>query len=210
MCAENPGHTDDYVTSGKIISIGGIYAASPERGSGNTPATGDNLPQAIAKQLRSSSLDEQLASIGFDQKITDQRVLDQVICAHAFLVKQIRFATEQWPGENRDKDKWKARNQTSFASKYLHFHRPNAFPIMDSLARAGLNCAGRKGAFPTYSKFCETFLEHVLVLNSPWTPRDIDTVLVKNGRKHGQRTCTFGCKICNATKKPPNSTAKPA
>lgn len=144
MCRDNPAHSDPYVTSGKITAVGRIYAAAPERGAGSGREPG-SLSHAIAIRLANSPLDERLDAIAFADRFSDANRA-QIVQAQQFFVDEVARATRGWSVSGDDAD-WSPRNQASFASKYLHFHRPNAFPIMDSYAKAGLACAGLKGPF---------------------------------------------------------------
>ncbi|MFV2035546.1 MAG: hypothetical protein ACC631_10660 [Halocynthiibacter sp.] len=200
MCRDNNDHKSAYVTSGKVLAIGRIYAASPERGAGRIRPGGIPLLQAIGEKLSGSSLDGLLGDIDPSNWITDHGLLDAIVETHEFLVDAIKAATTAWPAEGR-KEGWKPRNQGSFASKYLHFHRPNAFPIMDSFAKAGLKCVGQNGAFNTYEKFCKAFVLHACTQDKNWTPRSIDTELVRRGRIHKDTKPGETCTCCDYKKK---------
>lgn len=200
MCRDNNDHESAYVTSGKVLAIGRIYAASPERGAGKIGPDGIPLSQAIGEKLRVLELDCLLRKIGFSRRIADDGLLDTIVKTHEFLVDAIKTATIDWPAEGRS-ESWKARNHVSFASKYLHFHRPNAFPIMDSFAKAGLNCVGQKGSFNTYNNFCSAFVLHACKQDTNWTPRSIDTELVRRGRIHKDTKPGDTCKCCVYQKK---------
>ncbi len=196
MCAADIDHADTYISSGKIIAIGRIYAASPERGAGKAPAEGSAVHQAIAEQLKSKELDRKIKSIDFEKKICNPDILTQVVEAHTFLVDEIVKAIEKWRVDNKYHTKPAPRRHTSFASKYLHFHRPNAFPIMDSLAKTGLRCAGQSKTFRDYKHFCEVFLIHANQRGRDWAPRSVDTCLVKRGRIHAGTKKNNVCDIC--------------
>lgn len=192
MCRDYPAHGDPYVTAGKITAIGRIYAAAPERGAGSGRKPG-SLSHAIAVRLANSPLDERLNAIAFADRFSEANT-GQIVEAHRLLVDEVAYATRGW-SISGDDGAWSPRNQTSFASKYLHFHRPNAFPIMDSYAKAGLACAGVKGPFSTYKQFCAGIVNHVEKQDGGWTPRSIDTDLVFRGRAHLDRTGTL-CRQC--------------
>ncbi|MBY0613392.1 MAG: hypothetical protein K2P80_14530 [Beijerinckiaceae bacterium] len=192
MCRDNPAHGDAYVTAGKITAIGRIYAAAPERGAGSGRETG-LLADAIAARLVNSPLDEGLQAIAISDGFSESNRA-QVVAAHQLLVDEIAIATFGW-SKSFDNEGWLPRTQGSFASKYLHFHRPNAFPIMDSYAKAGLVCVGLNGPFDTYELFCAGFARHVEKRVAGWTPRSIDTALVIRGRAHQDRTST-SCRAC--------------
>lgn len=192
MCRDNPAHGDPYVTAGKITAIGRIYAAAPERGAGSGREPG-SLSHAIAVRLANSPLDERLDAIAFAERFSELNRA-RVVEAQRLLVDEVARATRGWSISGDDGD-WSPRNQASFASKYLHFHRPNAFPIMDSYAKAGLACAGLKGPLGTYEQFCASIARHVERQDPGWTPRSIDTDLVLRGRAHLDRTGSL-CREC--------------
>lgn len=179
MCRDFPAHCNPHVTAGKISAIGRIYAASPERGAGKGKGP---LAKAIARQLQASSLDSKIAEIAFADRLSDA-LLAKVVSAHEFLVQEISDATKGW-SENGKNTSWEPRRHHSFASKYLHFHRPNAFPIMDKYAKAGLLDFGMKGAHRDYQSFCSAFLEYAGKQNSDWTPRSLDPDLVVRGQNY--------------------------
>lgn len=194
MCRDNPAHGDPYVTAGKITAIGRIYAAAPERGAGSGRKPG-SLSHAIAARLSNSPLDERLDAITFNERFSKANQA-QIVEMHRLLVVEVAHATRGWSIMGDD-SAWSPRNQASFASKYLHFHRPNAFPIMDSYAKAGLACAGLKGPFGTYEQFCAGIARHVEGQDLGWTPRSIDTDLVTRGRAHLDQTDSL-CRKCGA------------
>lgn len=193
MCQANPAHSDPYVTAGKITAIGRIYAAAPERGAGRGREAG-SLADVIARHLAASPLDAQLEAIPFAERFSDS-IQNQVVETHKLLVQAIVKATLEWTTATYDPN-WSPRSQASFSSKYLHFHRPNAFPIMDSYAKAGLACAGVKGQLNTYERFCDGIARHVDGEDSGWTLRSMDSALVDRGRKHSDRS-GLHCSVCN-------------
>lgn len=194
MCRANPSHNDPYVAAGKITAIGRIYAAAPERGAGLGREPG-SLANFIAMRLANSTLDAMLEAITFADRFSESNRA-RVVEVHQFLVDEIAHATRDWSIAANDED-WSPRNQASFSSKYLHFHRPNTFPIMDSFAKAGLLCAGLVGPFDTYEQFCAGFARHAERQNPEWTPRSIDIDLVLRGRKHLDRAGP-SCRECGA------------
>lgn len=182
MCKENPGHDDPIVTAGKIDAIGRIYAASPERGAGTEGLAPVTVVRAIAERLAKSNLDDRIRGIDFGQRISPE-LRTQVSELHKMLVDEIVGATGDWSKKNSTAG-WKPRRHDSFASKYLHFHRPNAFPIMDKFAKNGLLGAGERGAFGGYKSFCRAFLKYAEKQGPNWTPRSLDPDLVEKGRQH--------------------------
>jgi hypothetical protein len=189
MCLDYPGHDDPYVTAGKIITIGRVYAASPERGAGVAVAEGTPLLRTmIAQRFREICLHEVLNSIGFETRFS-AHIAQEVVNVHGLVNATVGATIRAWNGR-RDE----AFARESFASKYLHFHRPNAFPILDRYSREGV-----RRTFPRhragelipangntgYARFCELVLRFVAQPNiaSDWTPRSIDSALMIAGNR---------------------------
>lgn len=178
MCRDKPMHDDAWVTAGKILTIGRVYSASPERGAGKARDKSTSLFEHIGNKLAASNIDARIKGINFDDRITTQSVLTKVCEAHSDLVRLIRSAATQWNGGSVSPKK-----QHSFASKYLHFHRPNAFPLMDSIAKKGLKTAKVKGASSgCYRRYCLAVLEYSAKFDEEWYPRKIDAELLKLGK----------------------------
>ncbi len=193
-CRDNFTHTSPYVIAGKITAIGRIYAASPERGAGKGKNLRVGLSDAIGIQLAQSKLDEKLSLICFEEKFS-AKLIDSVAEIHTHLVGEIRDAIFRWSELASDQN-WKPRSHRSFASKYLHFHRPNLFPIMDSLARAGLSKLEPKAGWGDYKQFCVAIGEYIDKIPPDWTLRSLDTMLVSIGRGHsGNQSAGCGCNV---------------
>ncbi len=185
MCLKFPENECAYVIAGKVTAIGRIYAAPPARGAGKAIPNGKPLEREIGERLAASKLGRLLSEIEPLDRISEKGVFDKVVKAHEYLVEEISAATGAWKDVIR-KENWTPKNQPSFASKYLHFHRPNAFPIMDSFAKKGLRVESVSGSFSNYRLFCEGILRYSNISNKHgdnWTPRGLDTELVKAGRE---------------------------
>lgn len=193
MCRDHPHHDDPYVTAGKVLAIGRIYAASPERGAGKAQPDAGLLGEAIGRALRDSELDAKLDAIPFQARLAPAMV-PELVNAHKLVVDEVSRATKKWSIKATTKT-WEPRTHISFASKYLHFHRPNAFPIYDQYVRAGLQCANGKGA-STYEGVCRGVLKAMARTSGDWTPRSIDTWLVIMGKAHQLRT-EATCPYCS-------------
>lgn len=185
MCWEFPDHDDARVTADKMIAIGRIYAASPERGAAKNQKATVNVVRAIAESLVNSGLDGKIREIGFLERISPE-LFEKVTSVHELLEKEIYTATDEWAKIGQGGAP-KIRHLESFVSKYLHFHRPNAFPIMDRFAKHGLRSAGEKGAFGGYKSFCSAFLRYAEKQSSDWTPRSLDSRLLEMGRNYLDR-----------------------
>jgi hypothetical protein len=180
MCRKSPRHECAYVNAGKLISIGRIYAASPQRGAGKAKQEKPEFFEALGEALKECELDDMLKVIPFDARISNDEVsLKLVLDTHEYFECTLRSAIKKW----RIVSESKPRRQILFASKYLHFHRPNAFPIVDSIVKLGLRKEGVKGAFLSYKEFCTKFVGYAEKHGQDWTPRGVDTVLLSKGRR---------------------------
>lgn len=165
-----PGHAHIKQTMGKLIAVGRIYAASPQRGAGPAGAK-SNFWKTLAERLKAEGLDARLASFDHATRF-DADILTEVVSCHHDLVEWLHSATKELhPGGE-------PRRHPSFASKYLHFHRPNIFPIMDSFATAGLF---HKFGPVSYERFCSEFVRVGLWIGGK-TLREIDSGLTTIGR----------------------------
>ena len=171
MCRAYPDNKDLEVIGGKLWLIGRSYAASVERKAGKNFKW---LP--LKKAISSSQLDSQIRACRKIKRLTEGN-LHLALTAHKTLTKILKKAT------NLEK--------RSLASKYLHFHAPQAFFIYDSIAAGELRKVTKppKGrpASSNYDKIYETFfyrcLEHRSNLekkgNNRFSPRKLDTDLLR-------------------------------
>jgi hypothetical protein len=155
---------------GKLIAVGRIYAASPERGAGPAEER-EEFWVSLATKLKVENLDARLDVFDHTTRF-DLKILKNVVACHHDFVEWIYSATK---GLN---PKVNPRRHSSFASKYLHFHRPNMFPIMDSFATAGLF---HKAGPVSYERFCNEFEKAELCAGEK-TLREIDSELMTAGR----------------------------
>lgn len=178
MCSERSFHSrkgcDDEVcaqnvVADKLLVIGRVYAASPQRGAGD-PKNEEQFYffKGLAKKLMNdfdeqvknsvmneSRLDIYLSRLNEMNFINNQieckdniHTLHEVLKVHNYLNGLIcDYISERdlRKSEGSGVDKKKVdienvpRNQGSFCSKYLHFHMPDYFPIMDSYVKRALN-----------------------------------------------------------------------
>ncbi len=120
LCALYPDHIDLRQIIAKVWLIGRSYAASVERGKSDDRNAGDFYSEVVAPALRESTVDSDLAQIGGSSRIIDARASGHALATHQRLTRTFQQAS--------------GRANRSLASKYLHFHRPNFFPIYDSRA----------------------------------------------------------------------------
>jgi hypothetical protein len=129
-------------------------------------------------------LDRQVTQLRQIQRIEVQSVASVVEC-HSFLASVLIDGINEWRSTNSDRD---VQARDSFISKYLHFHAPMAFFILDSLARTALKANGMRNwrvrwpnDFGTelrtpYASFCFRMLSYIDLsyLGPWWTPRMVD------------------------------------
>lgn len=120
----HPSNTDPSAIIGKLLLIGRTYSASVERRKTNGEMKDERralevviaAAEAIAKSQCARMLDE----FSWDQRLTPE-CLPEVVAIHRELCSALNHANN--------------RENSSLASKYLHFHRPDLFPIVDSYVR---------------------------------------------------------------------------
>lgn len=176
MCEEYPLHNNKEEIVGKVWLIGRSYAAAIERTKmgGTLETIMDNFLNKL--QPRSNYLDEAIKNIKEISVDQVQNNLKTIFELHGNLTQIMFEAT------NLDK--------RSLASKYLHFHCPNAFFIYDSRARRAINALVKKQALKgylgddEYIEFCLRVLELQKFIKNEtgklFTPREIDNFLVFN------------------------------
>ena len=118
MCSERPLHENIDTIKSKLWIIGRAYSAAIERKAGP-----DFKIETAAEILKVSEIDSHISRL---LKITrtDETNLDTLLCAHKCLTEALQSAT--------------GIEKRSLASKYLHFHAPNAVFIFDSIANRKL------------------------------------------------------------------------
>lgn len=176
LCRSYPDHRVPDQVIAKVWLIGRSYAAPVERGRRNDGTSSELFySDTLAPALLRSPLDSHLKLIDAAARcetLTDAAV---ALSAHDSLMHTFRMAS--------------GRSNRSLASKYLHFHRPLFFPMLDSRAakRIGDFVSGRVPTdFPDgddeYRRFLARFMtlrdwirgEHGIRL----TPRQIDRLLL--------------------------------
>ena len=129
LCRQHPGHTDEQAVIAKIWIIGRVYAAAIERRRNKT-LNGDKMPtgdrfyrEVVLPNVLTSDLDDWLFEARAAQPSTPQGIatLVDVHCRTMNLFKDISGLEKR-----------------SLASKYLHFHVPQLFYILDARAAQAL------------------------------------------------------------------------
>ncbi|MDT3716788.1 hypothetical protein EON09_22275 [Pseudomonas soli] len=176
--SDNPSNTDRDQIASKALIIGRSLAASAER----RTIKGERLSSAdffhgLADAISKSGLEEVLDFLPQDGTIS-RSTSTEVHKAHAFLCSAITGYTQ--------------RDCSSFASKYLHFHRPNHFPMMDSRARTALKWVAEEEGWVfafTTSRSAKNYPEYVRIylnakdvfeadLGRPLSLRQMDNILL--------------------------------
>lgn len=160
MCKEEPRHCDPDVVSAKLWLIGRSYAASPERGSGAAPeGESPAFFDWLAGQMNWPALDRKLDKLSEDNPFGPE-TLSLILGLHRCFHEKLKAAIK--PRLNG----LEPRRQTSFCSKYLHFHKPDHFPLFDSYVSAAVSRATgpwKRYQYnpkhdPKYSRFCQQLL----------------------------------------------------
>lgn len=126
ICREHPGHAVPAEVMMKVLLIGRGYAAGLERSIRADGSGRSGLLQATAHlTAHAEEIDLLLEGLPSEVDRLSARVLEPVLRVHGRLVEILRQIT-------RD-----GKSTRSFASKYLHFHRP-VFPIFDQYVVAHL------------------------------------------------------------------------
>ncbi|MNP48991.1 hypothetical protein D3C76_1431500 [compost metagenome] len=122
-------------------------------------------------------VDELLQLLPEDGAISRSSITD-VVKVHGRLCEAVKSLT--------------GRDCSSFASKYLHFHRPNHFPMMDSRAREALSWVAKEeewvfafttaGSAKNYPQYVSIYLDAKQLfeeeLRSPLSLRQMDNILL--------------------------------
>ena len=175
LCENHPYHKSDEEIVAKVWLIGRAYAASIERRR-NADGLVDDFYLEVARKMKVSDIDTWIESIS----PTAAPGGPETIRAH----KQLTDLFKSISGLGK----------RSLASKYLHFHRPNAVYIYDSMASEAINYVvprlreipdiAAEISDPDYKKFvrhCVWLREHIA--HPPHSvelaPRQIDNLLLR-------------------------------
>ena len=180
LCRTHPQHMSVREVVAKVWLIGRAYSAAVERGRGIAAGPGlsnDSFyTEALAPALIESQLDQQLQSLQTVEHVTVDEV-GPILAAHGYLVGEIAKLT--------------GKNKRSFASKYLHFHRPSLFFIYDSRATDAVRALGIRRTRVAHSAGVDAeyaaFVQTLLILRArvadqfgvTLTPRELDRLLLQ-------------------------------
>jgi hypothetical protein len=122
LCRQQPRHTARNVVAAKVWIIGRTYATQIERRVESSGGQGSSLDQVVTLiHKNADAIDKWIDRIPErDEATLDDGAISDCIHAHGGLVSLLKKITKE-------------KAPRSFASKYLHFHRP-AMPIYDSVA----------------------------------------------------------------------------
>lgn len=115
MCKKYPAHKDISEVVAKIFLIGRSYAAAIER-TKNDKVYETRIPDLVSKH--GNNIDTALLKC-------NKSNLQQFFTTYDLILRSFHEVSGKW---NR-----------SLASKYLHFHQPDNFYLMDSRAKKGLS-----------------------------------------------------------------------
>jgi hypothetical protein len=160
LCRKYPGHASRSSVAAKVWIIGRTYATQIERRVESDGSQGSSLDQVVTLiHANAEVIDGWIAHLpDADEAALDDGFIPGCVHAHGALVEILKTIT-------------KGKAPRSFASKYLHFHRP-IVPIYDSVAsavlskivrwRAGFDCGPLRD--PEDTAYRE-FLMHLRQLN---------------------------------------------
>ncbi|RMG23610.1 MAG: hypothetical protein D6732_24655, partial [Methanobacteriota archaeon] len=114
ICKEKPLHDNIDVISSKLWLIGRAYSAAIERKAGP-----DFKIENAAKIIKESRIDIHINNLNQINRINEKNI-HVLLEAHKYFTDKLKEAT--------------GVAKRSLASKYLHFHAPNAVFIFDSIA----------------------------------------------------------------------------
>ncbi len=176
MCSQYPLHNDEVVVAGKVWLIGRSYAAAIERVKEDISSEKVYEDFLYEVNKRATEIDRNIQRINTISVDELSNNLDLIFNTHKIFTGIFENSTKL--------------HKRSLASKYLHFHCPNAFFIYDSRARNAINSIVSKvdvGDYMGDSEYVEFYLR-VLELQKfihqktgkLYTPREIDNLLVFN------------------------------
>lgn len=127
LCRRHPEHTSRNCVAAKVWIIGRTYSTQIERKVKSDGGQGSALHQVVTFMHENcGTIDESIGGLpNYDEMPLDDSLLPNIISAHGALVELLKVVTG-------------GHAARSFASKYLHFHRP-VVPIYDSVTSGVLS-----------------------------------------------------------------------
>jgi hypothetical protein len=175
MCADFPEHLEPSDIIAKVWIIGRAYAAPVERGRSNGGTSERFYQERVVPAVAKVGLDHTLARIDPGRQCVSTSDTESLLSAHSSLMDAFASAS--------------GRANRSLASKYLHFHRPLFFPILDARAETAMRSmmeGTTDRAFPSGDPTYRWFVARYITLRA-WisselgvalTPRQIDRLLL--------------------------------
>lgn len=190
MVAENPTHNDSKIVADKMLVIGRVYSAAVTRGGGKRNEEESALPESLYQHLAElvvsvgPDLDDRLRKLGTLDRVSSLNLHDIADC-HRFLASTLVAGINGWRSTASSRE---VHARDSFVSKYLHFHAPQAFFILDSIAQNKLKADGMLGwraRWPAdfsktlrtpYASYCLRLLTYIerKYPAGVWSPRSVD------------------------------------
>jgi hypothetical protein len=152
MCKRHHRHRKLAEVAAKIWLIGRAYAAAAERG-----VAGKGKGDAYIKKLANRFIEQRA-----DRLLAKLPTRPSTLKNHINLVIEVHHEFEQIFSKRTN------LGRVSLASKYLHFHRPDLFPIYDSRAATAIGRVSPDARFVEYdvlprfqhlkyAKFCQRY-----------------------------------------------------
>jgi len=195
MCKDKSRHDNVKVAASKFWLIGRAYAASPQRGSGESIVgpKEDFFEWLVEPFATSNWLDDKISELNKENHFSPQSLAKILETHHSFEAElRKRLGERNYEGKERTE-----RAQTSFCSKYLHFHRPDHFPIFDSYVNSAVSREFPRERFKDkdwfgnyndkYERFCRLIFKFRKKESTLETLRGVDIKLYKNQREHLQK-----------------------
>jgi len=192
MVQDFPNHSCPDIVRDKMLIIGRVYSAAVTRGAGLKGSEVEDNEGGLYGHLadrivaKGGELDKRIDSCRNYGRVNLANV-HSVIEAHAFLNGIIVEGIKAWRGQESTSERnvWA---RASFVSKYLHFHVPMAFFILDSIVSATLKnlrpprtrtqwpATSRKEHRTAYGTHCVRMLDCAdrHYSGTDWTPRMLD------------------------------------
>ncbi len=128
LCERHPGHTSENEVAAKVWIIGRTFATQIERQVESSGGAGSSLGRVVKLLYEHrGAIDRWISEVPMGERAASfDDVIVKCVQVHARFVKLLETIT------------YKGQSPRSFASKYLHFHRPMV-PIYDSVASYALS-----------------------------------------------------------------------
>jgi hypothetical protein len=177
LCNKHPDHRTPDIVMAKIWLIGRSYAAAIERGRKDA-AKGDRFYiKQVGPKISKSGIDDWIAAVRSHRKGSQAR-FEEALITHAKATELFKEISSQ--------------EKRSLASKYLHFHVPDAFFIFDSracaairqlselLGRVSVEAIGVDKEYATFAMKCRKLQALIkATFGANFSTREIDRVLLE-------------------------------